>query len=56
MTKDQLASDIVNDLLDNGMIALEYGSEFYDQGKQEVIEEIKQILNGYVIVDGSVVE
>lgn len=52
MKKSELAEKILYGLLDNGMIALEYGSEFYDIGKQECIAEIKSILNDYVIVEG----
>ncbi len=52
MTKTELASDILESLLDNDMISLEYGSEFYQEGKQEVIQEIKRKLDNYVIVEG----
>lgn len=56
MTKTTLAADILDSLLDNGMISLEYGSEFYQEGKEEVIREIKRKLDDYVIVEGVPVE
>lgn len=56
MTKGDLAAEILQSLLDNGMIALEYGSEFYQEGKQECIQEIKRKLDAYVIVEGREVE
>lgn len=56
MNKTDLANDILESLLCNGMIALEYGSEFYEQGKQECIEEIKRQLDDYVIVAGMLIE
>lgn len=56
MTKVDLASDILDSLLDNGMITLDYGSEFYEQGKQDCINEIKRKLDDYVIVYGSMIE
>ncbi len=55
-TKTELAAEILQNLLDNGMISLEYGSEFFEQGKQEVIEEIKRKIDDYVILEGRVIE
>lgn len=55
MTKTELASDILEILLGNGMISLEYGQAFYQEGKQECIQEIKRILDDYVIVEGRVI-
>lgn len=56
MTKTNLAAEILQSLLDNGMISLEYGSEFYEKGKQECIQEIKRKLDDYVVVSGREVE
>lgn len=57
MTKTELASDILEILLGNGMISLEYGSEFFEQGKQEVIKEIKRKLDDYLVIEyGRVIE
>lgn len=56
MGKSDLAEKILCTLLDNGMISLEYGSEFYDKGKQECIDEIKNVLDDFVIVEGILVK
>lgn len=56
MSKSEIAEKILCTLLDNGMISLEYGSEFYEKGKQECIDEIESILEDFVIVEGIVVK
>lgn len=42
MTKVKLATEILEKLLDNGMISLEYSQAFYEDGKQDCIQEIKE--------------
>ena len=56
MKKLDLAEEILQDLLDNGMITLEYGQAFWEEGKQECIQEIKRKLDDYVIVAGQIIE
>ena len=56
MTKLDLAADILEDLLNNGMINLEYGQVFWEEGKQECIKAIKDKLDRYVIIEGKVVD
>lgn len=56
MKKQELAEEILQDLLDNGMITLEYGQAFWEEGKKECIKEIKRKLDDYVIVEGQIVE
>lgn len=56
MKKEELAKLILEGLLDNGMITLEYGQAFWEEGKQECIQEIKRKLDDYVIVEGRVIE
>lgn len=52
MNKRDLATEILDHLLDNGMINLEYGQEFWREGKVECIKAITDRLSDYVIVQG----
>lgn len=56
MKKIDLAAEILEDLLDNGMITLEYGSDLWEVGKQDCINAITKKLENYVIVEGREVE
>lgn len=56
MKKVELAEKILQDLLDNGMITLEYGQAFWEEGKQECIQEIRRKLDDYIIIEGKEVD
>lgn len=56
MKKVELAEEILQNLLDNGMITLEYGQSVWEEGKQECIQEIKRKLDDYVIISGQIIE
>lgn len=56
MKKVELAEEILQNLLDNGMIDLAYGQEFWKEGREECIQEIKRKLDDYVIVSGQIIE
>ena len=55
-TKQELALNIFRSLQDEGMIVLNYGQEFWKEGEQDCINEIKRILDDYVIIEGRVIE
>ncbi len=56
MKKVELAEEILQNLLDNGMIDLTYGQAFWEEGKQECIQEIKRKLDDYLIIEGQILE
>ena len=56
MNKKDLAEQILNDLLNNELIALEYGQEDYEIGKQDCINVIEDRLKDYIIISGNTLE
>lgn len=50
--KQELASNIFHSLQDEGLIILNYGQEFYKEGEEDCINEIKRILENYLVVEG----
>lgn len=55
--KKDMALDIIDRLLDNGMIKLEYGTADWSKGKEECADLIvEQVLSYYTISEGKVIE
>lgn len=56
MKKRELAETILNDLIDEGMITLECGQVFWQEGKEECIDVIYDRLKDFCIIEGREVE
>ena len=55
--KKDIALDIVNRLIDNGLINLEYDIKDFSLGKEECANLIvSQVLSNFIIVEGTVIE
>ena len=55
--KKEIALDIIQRLLDNGMINLEYGQEDFEIGKEECADLIvEQVLSNFTIAEGRLIE
>lgn len=55
--KKEMALDIIDRLLDNGMITLEYGTDDMERGREECADLIvNYVLNNFTIVEGKAIE
>ena len=52
MNKRELAAKILEELLDDGMISLECGQEYWEQGKEECVDTIYDQLKDLYIIEG----
>lgn len=52
MNKRELATKILEKLLDDGMISIECGQAYWNQGKEECIDSIYDNLKDLFIIDG----
>lgn len=56
MNRTELAKEILYALIDNSRIVINYGQEFYEEGVNDCIDDIKEVLEDYVIVEGRAIE
>lgn len=56
MNKRELAARILEDLLDDGLISLECGQAYWQEGKEECIDTIYDQLKDLYIIEGREVE
>lgn len=55
--KKDIALDIIDRLLDNGMINLEYGRDDWEKGKEECAQLIVDyVLSNFTIAEGRTIE
>lgn len=52
MNKRELAAKILEVLLDDGMISLECGQAYWEQGKEECVDTIYDQLKDLYIIEG----
>lgn len=52
MNKRELAAKILEGLLDDGMISLECGQAYWEQGKEECVDTIYDQLKDLYIIEG----
>lgn len=52
MNKRELAAKILEELIDDGMISLECGQVYWEQGKEECIDSIYNQLKDFYIIEG----
>ncbi len=52
MNKRELATKILDELIDDGMISLECGQAYWNEGKEECIDSIYNQLKDLYIIEG----
>lgn len=52
MNKSDISREIIEKLLDNGLVSLEFSDRDYLVGVNECADKIKSVLDNYMIIQG----